>query len=144
MSADDYGQFLQVVKDAFGYDIKQSNAIARSQLSSLRQTGTLVEFFADFDSACLRAGVNGDEPKITMLMEKLKPRYWQMVVDTGVIPEKYPAVRKRLLNVSAMEMQAVKTPLVQGKGPASNATPKGRRKRNQPNNSATIKVEAKN
>lgn len=141
LSADTYAEFLQQVKDAFGYDAKQAGAIARSQLSSLRQTGTIVEFFADFDDACGRADIHSDEPKITMMMDKLKPRYRQVIIDSGIIPEKYAAVRKRLLNLSAMELQAVRTDTVQ-----KDKKQKSGRKKNLDwkAEGPRVKIEAKN
>lgn len=113
LTADTYAQLLQKVKEDFGYDTKQSAAIARSQLSQLKQTRTLVEFFADFDSACLRADINADEPKIAMVLDKLKPRYRQVIIDAGTIYERYATLRKKLLNIAAMELQSVETELVQ-------------------------------
>lgn len=116
LTAETYASFLKSVKEAFGYDAKQSGAIARAQLSSLRQHGTLVEFIADFDDACGRADIQADQPKITMLLDKLKPRYRQIIAESGIIPEKYAAVRTKLLNISAMEGQAVEPVTLQGRG----------------------------
>lgn len=48
LTAETYVSFLKTVKGAFGYDAKQSGAIARAQLSSLKQNGTLIEFIARF------------------------------------------------------------------------------------------------
>lgn len=139
LTSDTYAAFLAHVKESFGYDAKQSAAIARAQLSSLRQSGTLVEFFADFDDACGRADIQADEPRLTMLLDKLKPRYRQMIIDTGVIPEKYAKVRKHLLNVSAMEGQAVEVDTVQ------KPRRKSRRKRDDWDGAGPrIKAEAKN
>lgn len=141
LTADTYPQFLQTVKDAFGYDVRQSGAIARAQLSSLRQVGTLVEFLADFDDACGRADIHADEPKLTMLMDKLKPRYRQVIIDTGVIPARYAQIRTRLLNISAMEGQAVISELVQ------RTNRRGRKPRKEYGNGAAgprLKMEAKN
>jgi hypothetical protein len=140
LTAEPYAQFLLRVKESFGYDTRQSAAIARAQLSDLRHTGTLVEFFADFDDACGRADIQADEPKIVMVMDKLKPRYRNIIIETGTIPERYAAVRKKLLNISAMEGQAVHTELVQGSS-------RGRRSRKGTEKGAAgprIKIEAKN
>lgn len=141
LTADSYADFLSTIKEQFGYDARQSGAIARSQLSSLRQTGTLVEFIADFDDACGRADIHADQPKITMIMDKLKPRYRQAVVDAGLIPERYPALRTKLLNISAMEMQAVDSPTNQDRKPR-----KSRRSKQNTAGAAgpRIKIEAKN
>lgn len=141
LTADTYVQFLTYVKESFGYDVKQSGAIARAQLSSLRHTGTVVEFIADFDDACGRADITSDEPKITMILEKLKPRYRQIIYDSGIIPEKYAALRKKLLNISAMEGQAVVTELIQG-----TEARRGKNRRGKGTGAAgpRIKIEAKN
>lgn len=103
LASEPYGAFLLNVKNTFGYDDKQAGAIARAQLSALRHTGTLIEFVADFDDCCGRADIHADEPRITMILDKLKPRYRQVISDGGVIPERYASLRKRLLNMSAME-----------------------------------------
>jgi hypothetical protein len=141
LTSETYAAFLGNVKSSFGYDAKQAGAIARSQLSSLRHTGTVIEFIADFDDACGRADIHADEPKITMILDKLKPRYRQSIIDGGVIPEKYAAVRKRLLNISAMEGQAADIERIQGQ---KNRRGKNRRGNGTGAEGPRVKIEAKN
>lgn len=137
LTSQPYAAFLAHVKDSFGYDDSQAGAIARAQLSTIRQSGTLVEFIADFDDACGRADIHADEPKITMLLDKLKPRYRQIICEQGLIPESYPRLRKKLLNISAMEGQSADHPQVQKQGKSS-------RKKRRGAEGPRIKIEAKN
>lgn len=137
LTAESYASFLRNVKAQFGYDDKQAGAIARAQLSSIHQVGTLVEFIADFDDACGRADIRADEPKITMLLSKLKPRYSQIINESGIIPESYKALKLKLLNISAMEGQATHQETVQQRG-------KSKRKNKRGGEVPRIKIEAKN
>lgn len=113
LTAEPYPAFLAAVKAAFGYNPQQSGAIARAQLSSLKQTGTLIEFLTTFEDACRQADIQADEPKITMLLDKLKPRYRQIIVESGTIPQNYNRLRMLLANISAMEGQAADLPTIQ-------------------------------
>ena len=137
LTAESYAEFLAVVKSSFGYDNNQAGAIARAQLSSMRQTGTLIEFISDFDDACGRADINADSSKITMLLGMLKPKYSQIIAESGEIPASYPRLRRKLLNISAMEGQATHMELVQRPRVA-------KRKNNREGAGPRIKVEAKN
>lgn len=137
LTAEPYSAFLAVVKSSFGYDNAQAGAIARAQLSSMRQLGTVIEFIADFDDACGRADINADSSKITMLLAKLKPRYSQIIAESGEIPASYPRLRKKLLNISAMEGQATHMEQVQ--------RPRGGKRKNERDGAGPrIKNEAKN
>lgn len=139
MINDSWGEFLLAVKAHFGYDARQSLAIARSQLSRLRHTGDVVRFFADFDDACGRADIHADEPRITMVLDKLKPRYREAVISRGVIPQSYPQLRTMLTNMGAMELQSTDIDFVQGK--------KGSRKdkrKERDSTSIKVKMEPKN
>lgn len=138
LTAETYAAFLTVVKETFGYDSRQSAAIARAQLSSIQQRGTLIEFISEFDDACGRADIHGDEAKITMLLSKLKPRYQQIIAASGVIPETYSRLRVKLCNISAMEGQATDLPSNQVRQPRH--TRKNRHRAEGPR----IKIEAKN
>ena len=51
-----------------------------------------------------------------MILDKLKPSYRQVIVESGIIPEKYAAVRIKLLNISAMQGLAVTEDTLQGRG----------------------------
>ena len=137
LESTDYATFLAVVKTQFGYNNSQAGAIARAQLSSMTQTGTLVEFLSDFDDACGRADIHADESKITMILGKLKPRYSQIIIQSGVIPVSYPSLRMKLLNISAMEGQATHLETVQKQG-------RPRRKNKRDGAGPRIKNEAKN
>lgn len=137
LTAETYACFLATVKDAFGYDSKQSAAIARAQLSSIRQTGTLIEFISAFDDACGRADIHGDEAKITMLLSKLKARYQDVINLSGEIPTTYSKLRVKLLNISAMEGQATDLPDPQR---PTRKTRKNKHRADQPR----LKYEAKN
>ena len=114
------GSFIEAVQSAklaFGYDDNQAAAIARADLSRLRQTGTLPAFFADFDDLCGRADINSDAPKMTMLLEKLKPQWRSaLILHTGT-PQNYLRARTYLMNIAASGMEGVDTQRIQDAKP---------------------------
>lgn len=117
LTGQSYGEYVDAAKNAFGYDDHQSAAIARTQLSGLRHTGTIASFFADFDDMCARAEITADEPKLTMLLDKLKPAYRQALILSGEIPRNYARSRKRLMNIGASNLEGVATEKVQTQRP---------------------------
>lgn len=101
-----WAQSLTQVKNAFGYDGAQVQAIAQTRLSALAQTGDLLEFLLEFDSLTAKAGLNADATKLTLLVPKLQKRFKDALTMSGDTLSAYGTVRSQLLNMySRSEVQ---------------------------------------
>lgn len=94
-----YASLCTSVRSHFGYDSVQVQAIAQTQLATLRQTGNLLDFLVQFDDTCARAGIGADPSKITLVLPKLTPFYRNAVVCNGDTISTYSTLRSQLVNV---------------------------------------------
>lgn len=102
LSTTTYDDLVNAVKAHFGYNPDQARAIAQVQLGSLKQTGSITNFLADFDDLCYRAEVTYDHAKIAMLLTKLNTRYLGIIQNSGTIPTRYETIRGALTNAGAL------------------------------------------
>lgn len=101
-----YGQFVQGVKTQFGHDPEQLISLARTKLAALKQHGDLQEFLIEFDDLCELTGARSDVSKITMVLGKLSPEYYNCIANAGDVKINYSTLRLQLLNMYAMKQPA--------------------------------------
>jgi hypothetical protein len=105
-----YLSFSNVVKNQFGYDSVQVQAIAQTQLAALHQKGNLLDFLIEFEDTCSRAGIAADTSKITFLLPKLNSYYRNALVVGGEPLTNYSSLRSHLINVHSRTTEVKATP----------------------------------
>lgn len=94
-----YSQTLTAVRNQFGYDGAQVQAIAATRINALRQSGDLLEFLTEFHNLTEQAGLRSDVTRLTLLIPKLRPEYHDALVRSGEILSSYTSTRTMLLNM---------------------------------------------
>jgi Retrotransposon gag protein/Zinc knuckle len=85
---------------------------AKSRLSALRQTGSLLEFIAELDSLCAVTGMLG-HTKEMLLRNGAKPHLIAKTTTTGVVYNSYEGLKAALIN---MDQEEAKNPSHQPSG----------------------------
>lgn len=103
---ENWDQSLNAVKNTFGYDSVQVQAISQTRLNVLEQKGDLLEFLLEFDALTAKSGLHSDVAKMTLLVPKLSKKFRDGLTMSGDTLSSYSVVRGQLLNMySRSEVQ---------------------------------------
>jgi len=98
-----YGEFIERLRNAFGVTDQGLHAHRRSQLESLKWQSDLPVFFAEFDRLTTALGVGGHDARIALVRAKLPPQVQKLLAEQALDFANYETMRERLLTMWALD-----------------------------------------
>lgn len=100
---DNYDNFLDEFRNAFGLSDDGLRARRRGDLDALKWQSNLPVFFAEFDRLCSLLSINGDATRIAMVRTKLPIKVQSLLAEQALDFANYDTMRERLLTMWALD-----------------------------------------
>jgi hypothetical protein len=100
---DNYEQFSEAAKNAFGVSQEGLQAHRRGQLEALQWRSDLPAFFAEYDRLTMQLMLTGDATKIAILRAKLPTHVQKLLAEQALDFANYDTMRERLLTMWALD-----------------------------------------
>lgn len=123
---DQWGAFIETVRNTFGVTDQGLSAQWRSQLEGLKWQSDLPVFFAEFDRLTTLLALNGNETRIALVRNKLPVHVQKLLAEQALNFADYATMRERLLTMWALDPNRYTAVTVGG---SSSTQPKTKRPR---------------
>jgi hypothetical protein len=98
-----WGPFIQNVRNAFGVTDQGLSAQWRAELEALKWRADLPVFFAEFDRITTLLQLNGNDTRIALVRSKLPPSVQKLLAEQALNFHEYATMRERLLTMWALD-----------------------------------------
>lgn len=103
VAMDDFDGYIVGLKQSFGVEDANINALRRKALDDLHWTSHVPTFFAEFDRLTLQMGITGNPTKIAMVTSKLPTSVRALLAQQALDFTNYDTMRERLITMWALD-----------------------------------------
>lgn len=97
-----FTNFTNLVKNAFGVDSERRQVIAQGQLMALKQDGVdLLQFLAEFEALCTKSGNDDDDARLLLAPSKLDSYYRDAMTTSTTAHTSWVSYKQALGNLYA-------------------------------------------
>jgi len=100
---DNFETFVATVKETFGVEANNIQALRRQKLDALKWAKDVPVFFSEYDSLCRQLGLTGDQTRIVLLRQKLPVSILEEFARQSLDFTSYDTMRERLNTMWALD-----------------------------------------